>query len=1415
MSLDSSTPLIHSTKDDDLNKRLDKASANAEFHGDNLLADKQRPQTKWWLDLYKIFTFNNAPEILKVAVLGLQGKGLDRVAGAQLIASLPNDSKKRAEFIESQVKDKYDKMLHPPLTYLGDAFQYRAPDGKFNSVLHPHLGAAGAPYAKTVPSKSCPLGALPDPGDIFDKLMAREPKGRDSPSGLSSMLIYHATIIIHDIFRTNECDKNILDSSSYLDLSPLYGYNLGMQKKVRDRKFKLGLLKPDTFAEDRLLRQPPGVCIMLVMYNRYHNHAATQLKRINENGRFSIPAKFDKPTVWSAIAASPKGVLNEVPLAPDIKTAVEDWEDKWRKWEEQGQKPSDHRDAKAHKEAEDTIRKLIYSNGDRAAIDLFVKSYEAAWDKLDDDLFNTARLITCGIYINISIHDYLRALMGFHQYDTNFTLEPRVAMNHKNVSRGLGNQVTVEFNLLYRFHCAISQRDEEYTREFMREAFAELAEVDEEAKKTNILNGRSKQDSEFQNINVDNLSLRHFGALGKLLKHNETSQEPWEVEFGLKKKKDQCFKRNSITGLFDDQQMIDELKICMDDPISNFGPRNTPRCLKNVEIMGILQARKWEIGTLNDFRDFFGLGRHATFKDMSRNTDVANALRDLYDHPDKVELYPGIFCESDEDKGVDPGPSDVDSALWAAIFSDAITLVRSDRFYTVDWNTNSLTSWGMNQVSPDYDNLKTSVFHRLLQRAFPEWFPYDSIRFFHPFYTAQTNAQFALQQGYGATFRIDRPHFHSVKSALVYPASEPGKPPKPLYLNTYGDIEWVLSTGANEIIHPAFAEPANLPKKMQEALTSIQSKKPSKSEDSLESITVTKAYFTLRMQETLEREAIKMNASGENPTYQIDVTRDLAIPVVTRCIAEFLGFGDQIRDVTNPNANYSENEIYQHITNCQIFLSYNADETKLYKRRADFKKSMDFLMNLAAEGNVTEAKRSWMDGLFGKKLQQDERHPIQAMKTLGKSVAKRILEDVHDTGKAAAILLLTALDVAYIEVLAFTASLDHLLHKAYEAAKDSKGGKCHWFELQNLALPADESRLERDEKEDEKTFETIVLEAQKASVKLPFIRKVVKEGLKRELNGQEQVLQKGQIIICDIHEAMKNSNLPHLNYATSLSTDLIDFNPKNVAVHALTAMIKVMAQLKDLRRGHTSQGVVKKIEIDQTYEGYANFMADGRMKLIAHNAKQAVANFDEMVGQDQARRRDLDEAIEDDKVEELKNVDDRLLASLKRDATRVFSPKVLKPKQDTYLTASWDEMVPFPTTWKLRFEGYGASTYKSAKDPEVPRYPKLRPDPVPDNFPPFYQPSGTSHYGGTFAEVAGGPATSDTAKEAVEAGVCEQVEPGKVKLEKESEKELDKTEAGNAKSEKVKGCGIRHGEYPACWTDMKTKGCGAPAPALV
>ena len=369
--------------------------------------------------------------------------------------------------------------------------------------------------------------------------MAREEGGRESASGLSSMLVYHATIIIHDIFRTNVADKNISDSSSYLDLSPLYGYSMDMQRKVRDGQFKLGLLKPDTFAEDRLLRQPPGVCIVLVMYNRYHNYAATQLKRINENGRFSVPAQYEKSELL-AIADSdcvPSGKRTDT-----FAAGVQEYEAAWKEWSQQGQKDKDTK----YEAAKDKMTKLLNQVGDADAIKKFGQAHEAAWNKLDDDLFNTARLITCGVYVNVSIHDYLRALMGFHQYNTNFTLDPRVAMtDHQNVSRGLGNQVTVEFNLLYRFHCAISLKDEQYTESFIKEAEKVLNQPVTDPK---------------------SLSMRQFATLAAAM-GQKTTEDPSLQEFGLKNSPTQNFTRNTITGLFDDQKMIDLLRISMDDPI--------------------------------------------------------------------------------------------------------------------------------------------------------------------------------------------------------------------------------------------------------------------------------------------------------------------------------------------------------------------------------------------------------------------------------------------------------------------------------------------------------------------------------------------------------------------------------------------------------------------------------------------------------------------------------------------------------------------------------------------------------------------------------------------------------------------------------------------------------------------------------
>ena len=136
--------------------------------------------------------------------------------------------------------------------------------------------------------------------------------------------------------------------------------------------------------------------------------------------------------------------------------------------------------------------------------------------------------------------------------------------------------------------------------------------------------------------------------------------------------------------------------------------------------------------------------------------------------------------------------------------------------------------------------------------------------------------------------------------------------------------------------------------------------------------------------------------------------------MTTRYVADFLGFGHLIKGDKNPDAPYSENQIYQHITNCQTFFSYNADETKLLKRRSAFKASMKFLYDLTKYGNIWEANR-WSITRYFSSIGRKENN---VMVELGFKVAERVLQHERAVGRAAAVLLMVALDSAYNSVLA-------------------------------------------------------------------------------------------------------------------------------------------------------------------------------------------------------------------------------------------------------------------------------------------------------------------------------------------------------------------------------------------------------------
>jgi hypothetical protein len=98
-------------------------------------------------------------------------------------------------------------------------------------------------------------------------------------------------------------------------------------------------------------------------------------------------------------------------------------------------------------------------------------------------------------------------------------------------------------------------------------------------------------------------------------------------------------------GRLDDDELVQCLTESIEDLAGSFGPNNVPQCMKPIEILGIIQGRKWNVAGLNEFRKHFGLKPHETFEDINPDPKVANHFRHLYEHPDFVELYPGMIAE--------------------------------------------------------------------------------------------------------------------------------------------------------------------------------------------------------------------------------------------------------------------------------------------------------------------------------------------------------------------------------------------------------------------------------------------------------------------------------------------------------------------------------------------------------------------------------------------------------------------------------------------------------------------------------------------------------------------------------------------------------------------------------------------------
>lgn len=181
--------------------------------------------------------------------------------GVNMLQHLPSNSG-LAEMVSNQfIGMLWNDLPHPPPTTAGPNSRYRRHDGGGNNPWLPEMGKAGTPYARNVPPTKPQGPNLPDPELVFDQLLKRTGNYREHPSGLNRLFFSFATIVIHECFQTDREEPWINTTSSYVDLSTLYGNTEKEQPRVRT--YEMGRIYPDSIASERIMMMPPGVSIAL------------------------------------------------------------------------------------------------------------------------------------------------------------------------------------------------------------------------------------------------------------------------------------------------------------------------------------------------------------------------------------------------------------------------------------------------------------------------------------------------------------------------------------------------------------------------------------------------------------------------------------------------------------------------------------------------------------------------------------------------------------------------------------------------------------------------------------------------------------------------------------------------------------------------------------------------------------------------------------------------------------------------------------------------------------------------------------------------------------------------------------------------------------------------------------------------
>ncbi|KAI5476094.1 linoleate diol synthase [Pseudohyphozyma bogoriensis] len=739
----------------------------------------------------------NAATVVQGLITMVQGKPLDDRElllehGVSLLQSLPPDSDIGKKAADGLIGMLWKDLPHPPAAYVGKSNIYRAADGSGNNRQLPDLGKSGTPYSRSVPAVRPKPPNLPDPGLVYDLLLKRQ-EFKPHPSGLSSMFFAFATCV-HECFQTDLGDPSINTTTSYVDLSTIYGNNQAEQDSVRTRDGK-GTIHPDTIACARIMMMPPSVVAILIIFSRNHNHIASRLLQINEKGEYT-----------QDIAS----------LSPE-KLAAQ-----------------------------------------------------------DEDIFQRARNVNVGWFASIVLGDYVATILNTYRADSLWSLNLGAEIKERSgerVSRGGGNAVSCEFSVLYHWHASLSQKDDAYV--------------------TKAFEGLFKKP-------VTEITPEEFWAKGS--QHNEALRKvpptQWPIR-GLQRGPDGRFKDEDIAGL---------LKNAVDEAAGAFGAHGSPQALRVVEIMGMNMARtEWGVCTMNEFRNYLNLKPFDSFEEWNPDPVVAEAARTLYGHIEDLELYPGLLAEEAKPampgSGVCPGHT-----IGRGILDDAVSLIRSDRFLTHDFNVNSLTSWGFAQLKPN-PGARGGLLASLLFTNLPFEYNFNSTYAMFPFYTPAATSKILqdLKVRDQYDFSKDRAKGGTLKSLKSFEACKAAFLDKETYRVFYNDA--ILQVTNNKGFLIGFDDEATHNKLRAPFARAFH--QTNFRQDVMD-------FFTAHITAGVKKSSIPL--PGTN-TYHLDIARDVTNIVAVQWVAH--KFGIPLKTEEHPRGLLSVQELRMMFVGLFVFSSFN------------------------------------------------------------------------------------------------------------------------------------------------------------------------------------------------------------------------------------------------------------------------------------------------------------------------------------------------------------------------------------------------------------------------------------------------------------------------------------------------------------